>query len=530
MLNTQKLLYILPDVAYIAELLPTKKPHSFAIQSFRQINGTFLDENEFIPEHIFKLFAKLDEGESYTLVLPDFLFTNTIVTVNETSDAKIKQYLKTTLLPQLTLEAKTHLIETFVLTELNGSARVQLSAIERSILAPIRVGAHQAKVTIDSASPLSWAIKSIVSLEPSITVLQIGDRLYSGLQYIGVDQTMQATVAETEVIAETIKTLKGAEPSIQTIYLLTNALVEKRLAELLSGTLPLQQLGSLSDDAEKMPAYVRQIIESSMRTFSIADYPVPKFSLSPATEAEISSYKEQLATVPQGDTMPTDDLPKPTKQVATPEPDEEKLVQDVNISQFTPSKEPDKTDTEQDVMPDNTLIPIIKNKQTAAPMLKMIFITIAAFAITVAVGIGVGLLFLKFTNTSQSETSPVVVVEEPAATPEPSPTVDPDATPAASIDTAKIKIHIVNATTKAGYAGTIKSQLTDADFSAVTAGNAKGEYKEVGTYILLSKTYKASAELIELIENATKLTLTELDDKNTEDPANAYDVVLVLAE
>ncbi|MDA1079448.1 MAG: LytR C-terminal domain-containing protein [bacterium] len=563
MLNTQKLLYILPDVAYIAELLPTKKPHSFSVQTFRQINGTFLDDNEFIPENVFKLFSKLEEGESYTLVLPDFLFTNTIVTVNETSDVKIKQYLKTSLLPELTLDPKTHLIETFVLTELKGSARVQLSAIEHSVLAPIRVGAHSAKVTVTSVSPISWAIKSIVSLEPSITVLQIGNTLHSALQYIGVDQTMQTTVADTKVIAETIKTLKGAEPSIQTIYLLTNDLVEKRLAELLSNTLPLQQLSSLSDDAEKMPSYVRQIIESSMRTFSIEDYPVPKFAVAAATEAEIAEYKEQLATVPQGEAMPNDDLPKPTKQAepelavapevedaeVIEEPEEEKPVEvetevedtieevsvlkDVNISQFTPSKEPAKTVAEQPAakdMQETIEKPIIKNKQTAAPMLKMVFITVAAFAVTVAIGIGVGLLFLKFTGSSQTETSPVVVVEEPTTTPEPTVVPTPEASPAASIDVKTFKLHVVNATTKAGYAGTIKTSLTDAKFAKVTSGNAKEEYDKPGTYLLPSVDFKENAELIKLVETATKLTITEMDEKDAEDPAKTYDAVLVLAE
>ena len=58
MLNTKKLLYILPDVAYSAELLPSKKPSTFTISSFRQINGEYMDDNEFIPENILKLFKQ----------------------------------------------------------------------------------------------------------------------------------------------------------------------------------------------------------------------------------------------------------------------------------------------------------------------------------------------------------------------------------------------------------------------------------------------------------------------------------------
>jgi hypothetical protein len=288
MLNAKKLLYILPDLAYVAELLPAKKPNTFSVQTFRQINGEFIDEENFIPRNILKLFAKLD-AEEYHVVLPDFIFTNTIVNVEGKSDSKIRQHLKDELLPKLELSTDAHDIETFVLTEFKGNSKVQLSALEKSVLAPLRVGAYINKVKIAGISPLSWAIKSVISLEPSISVLQIGSKLYSSLHYIGVDQANTAEVADVEAIAETIKTLKGAEPSIQTIYLLSNALVEEKLKELLSNTIPIQQLTTLKDDDSQMPSYVRQIIESSMRTLSLSDYPVPKFELGKPSEDEIES-------------------------------------------------------------------------------------------------------------------------------------------------------------------------------------------------------------------------------------------------
>lgn len=288
MLNTHKLLYILPDLAYVAELLPAKKPNTFAVQSFRQINGEFMDDNEFIAKNVLKLFSKL-EAEEYHLILPDFLFTNTIVSVKETGDAKVKKYLKEDLLPNLSLDTQTHEIETIILTEFKGESKVQLSAIEKSVLAPIRVGAHQAHVKIKAVSPLSWTVKSVVSLEPSITVLQIGQTLYCALQYIGIDQTMQAPVSEIEAIAETIKTLKGGEPNIQTIYLLSNSLVEQRLKELASDTIPIQQLNSLREDDAQMPSYVKDIIEYSMRTLSVQDFPVPAFPLGKVSSADVDA-------------------------------------------------------------------------------------------------------------------------------------------------------------------------------------------------------------------------------------------------
>ncbi|MBP7768708.1 hypothetical protein KA082_02635, partial [Candidatus Woesebacteria bacterium] len=174
MLDTKKLLYILPEVAYIAEVLPDKKPHSFVVHAFTQINGAFLSEEEFTTANIIKLFTKLERGEAYHVILPDFLFTNTIVSVTGTSDKNIKDELKTNLFPQLGLEPTTHLLDSSVLNEIRGNSRVQLSAIEKELLVPLRVAAQAAEVQISAISPLSWAIKSFVSLEPSISVLQLG--------------------------------------------------------------------------------------------------------------------------------------------------------------------------------------------------------------------------------------------------------------------------------------------------------------------------------------------------------------------
>ena len=60
----------------------------------------------------------------------------------------------------------------------------------------------------------------------------MGTNLFSALHYIGVDQTFQAPTDDVEAMAETIKTLKGSEPNIQTVYLVTNAVVEEKLKEL----------------------------------------------------------------------------------------------------------------------------------------------------------------------------------------------------------------------------------------------------------------------------------------------------------
>ena len=125
MLNTTKLLYLFPDVAYLAEVLPSKKAHEFSIQSFKQINGEFMDDNELIAENVAKLAGKL-EAEDYTLILPDFLFTNTIIEVNEKSESGIKKHLEEELFPKLELSKDSHEIDFEILNEHAGKTRVQV--------------------------------------------------------------------------------------------------------------------------------------------------------------------------------------------------------------------------------------------------------------------------------------------------------------------------------------------------------------------------------------------------------------------
>ncbi len=294
MLNTKKLLYILPDAAYIAEVLPTKKPHTFSIHAFRQINGQFMDENEFIAENVQKLIHKLDP-EEYSLILPDFLFTNTIIDVKETKESAVKEYIKEKLLPSLDLSKETHEIDTFILTQHGGKSKIQLSALEKSVLDPIRGAIGDQKVVISHISPLSWTIKSIISLEPSLSTIQIGEMLYLALHYIGVDQTISFSITETANIVETVKTLKGAEPNIQTMYLLTNGVVEQEIKDQLSGTLPIQQLTNTSDETEGIPSFIKQIIQAGARTLDLPEQPIPRFSLGKDSTSKTKEAKVEIA-------------------------------------------------------------------------------------------------------------------------------------------------------------------------------------------------------------------------------------------
>ncbi|MBU0576713.1 LytR C-terminal domain-containing protein [Patescibacteria group bacterium] len=571
----------MPDVAYLAELLPGKKPSTFTISSFRQINGEYMDDNEFIAENIFKLFKKIDP-EEYQLILPDFLFTNTIVSVKEKSDAKIKEYLTEKLLPELGISVDSHQTDTTVLTQYGDITKIQLSALEKSLIEPLQISAEQTKIKIKSISPLSWSIKSLVSLEPSISVIQIDSMLYVALHYIGVDQANQAKVDEVENIYETIKTLKGAEPSIQTIYLLSNELVEEKLKEHLSDTLPIQQLASKQNEDNKMPSYVQKTIEAGMRTLSISDYPVPQFELGKAPEgATIDVSEDEIKDESESD-LPKPQKTEPIKEKRPEKPEdtskdgeqEEIALENKETSPPTKPTRPDltpektskeyededdeiealleslKTDGENDdgktvetetksqpdknrerpmekASPTTPEVPkkVIKNKDQTKIMLKMVFVTLAVFFATVGIGIGIGLGVLQLTQSYVPEESIPPVIET-TLSPSPSPSTSPSPSPTTEVNKAELSILVVNATTKAGYAGETADKLTADKFGTVKASNAKGDYTP-GTYVLLNEENQT---LITVLEKTTDLKLSYRSSKETEDPKNEHDAVIVLAK
>lgn len=626
MLNTQKLLYILPDVAYVAELLPTKKEHTFSIHSFRQINGEFMTaDDDFIAENIEKLFTKL-EPETYHVILPDFLFTNTILEVKETHELKIKSYLKDELLPSLDLSKDSHQIETFILTQYNGASKIQLTAIEKTVLDPIVQSSTAHQVNISNISPLTWTLKSMISLEPSISVIQIGSMLYVAEHYIGVDQCTMAAVADLADVGDTIKTLKGSQPSIQTIYLMTNDLVEDGLKALVSDTLPVQQLASGESTDEQLPNYVKNIIEAGMKTLDITDYPVPRFASPKSSGATTSagtqhddtqdekasedSPKEQpepeaQSKKPAHDSLFIDDLadddseveddalPPLTPPAAPPtlpfasasssvtesmasttahitslslddELEEEEILspnspasdqssvmhihqelEEVTLPSDTPSGEPTRDKEIVDHMTENQPIEpvvfrhttldvsapaaepikkVIKNSN-ATSNARMLLLMLGVFIATVLAGVAIGFTVLKITDQTTTANPTTSPTPSPMAVTSPSPSPSPSPTPSASIREGK-HILVVNATTKAGYAGTIKTKLESAGFTGVKSANAKGDYT-AGDMVLMKTDDPA---LVSILSQDSGLDLTFSDKIATEDTAGIYDAVVVLVE
>lgn len=582
--SVKHFLYLLPDVAYAVELIPDKDGKAYVIRDYLQVNGEFMDDNAILPASMEKLVAKL-QPQPYELILPDFLFTNTVVNVDATGDEAVRHYINETLIPSLELSKDTHSIQSFILTEHKGTSKVQLSALEQSVLDPVRAAFVAGGPTIKQVAPLSWTLKTLISLEPSISVVQLGANLYLAQHYIGVDQTNYSSVEDTDKLVETIKTLKGAEPSIQTLYLLSSALVENSLKEGLKETLPIQQLADDSEESE-MPSYVKQVVEASAKTLSIADYHAPVFimeetaqteSVAPVKEVMPENKKTETETVLPEPTQVGEDLEEtPIKEVVDEKPAEEKAAkateeaagdnsepelqfatapapvtssvaevepepvkpEEVDLKQFStqeaeqaepavvaepkkpaspaPAAEPAKPVVNESPAPKKN---VIKNDTGVNNMVRMIFIGLVSFFVTVGIGLGIGLGLLTFTKPDSQTTEPTPVVT-PTAEPTPTPTPTPE------ISRADYDVLVVNATTRAGYAGDIADKLEEAGFENVTAQNAKGDYDE-GDYLLMEEEDQS---LVSLVSEDSGLSLEYAEGKAVEDTAGNYDFVLVLAQ
>ncbi|MFH2118702.1 MAG: LytR C-terminal domain-containing protein, partial [Candidatus Paceibacterota bacterium] len=395
---------------------------------------------------------------------------------------------------------------------------------------------------------------------------------------------------------ETVKTLKGAEPNIQTLYLLSSALVENKLKDGLKGTLPIQQLADDSEESE-MPSYIKQVAEAGAKTLSVADYKIPVFTIgvgkNTTSAANVVAVKEAMpdktpavtdlptpSTVGEDKTKPelefadeakstdsADDQPEAketpsedakSEESTEPEVSEPELVkpEDVDLSQFSSKEEPEeeekpeakeepkskKEEPEEKALdkatppvtkeePTKTVSPapktvspapkaVIKNDRGTHSMMKMIFIGLASFFVTVGIGLGIGLGLLTFTQSDETTepTSTAEVIPSPEPTPTPTPTPE--------INRADYKVKVVNATTKAGYASEIADLLETAGFESVAAGNALGDY-EPGNYVLLAEEDQA---LTDLLSKDTELELVYAPDKEVEDAAEAYTIIIVLAE
>jgi chemotaxis protein histidine kinase CheA len=468
--------------------------------------------------------------------------------------------------------------------------------------------------------------------------MQLGGFLYLAQHYIGLEQTYFTALDEADNFVETVKTLKGTEPSLQTVYLLSNALIDDKLKDKLKETLPVQQLADLGAENEQMPSYVKQVIEAAAKTFSISEYMLPKFDLDleyqvpepGETEEKDLEELEEVTVTPKEEkvkekeedldlvnnlvkpvvvgaaaageeAIASTELPKPQEITAEAlnegpkvdstdsstekkaeakeketqveekekvetevveevvkeektevkvdkekEPKEEKSAdknieesveqvaksqKEVDLAQFAnlaidPSVTKQKVITdEKDEKMKESKKELIKNKDSAGGMTKMILIGFMSFVVTIALGVGIGLAYLKFTGETSDQLEEPVAELEVTATP--TPTATPEPLPEISLE--DYDLLVVNATTKAGYAGETATDLEDAGFLDVAAQNAKGIYDD-GNFLLVEEETPENEALLAAVEDATSLSFELLVGMEEEDSSGQYAAVVVLSE
>jgi len=168
---------------------------------------------------------------------------------------------------------------------------------------------------------------------------------------------------------------------------------------------------------------------------------------------------------------------------------------------------------------------VLKNNDGVGNFVKVFLIGLASFAVTVGIGVGIGFGVLKLAGPDVSEIESPVTEENNEATTaaevEPEPTEAP-----IEINREEFSIKVVNATTQAGYASEIATQLEEAGFTSVTAKNAAGDY-EAGYYLLMTEENQA---LLDTIAEDLSLDLSFSAETEFEDPTGQFEAVVVLAQ
>jgi hypothetical protein len=627
LIDQPRFLILFSRVAYVVELVANKKPHNFVIHSLRKISGEYIAGQSLVAENVLKLWNKVDDGE-YTLLLPDSLCINVMVKVESQDDKMVTAHIEEHILPGLGITDASHQVKTQTISQFRGTSQVQVSALSNELLAPVRAASAQTEVHISSVVGISWALKGLVSLEPSLTILEADGQLHLAKHYIGVDATASFGVDEIDAIVEAITTEKEQDGNIQTIYALTTKATADAIEEELGDSVPIQLVMPESDPDAQLAAHTERFLTEAGRTLSIGEYPIPEYKLTEASDAEISEFN--LASIIHANaqaaatSVSVENTDEPTEPELEPEIEEDSVleVEPEFEPEITEEPEPEseaelelkdesseldaETDLddnqlhadqeianemsivdERDLAEDSELDPpteestssvidltkfavagttnnvpntgstkpihkpgitnsatlappakkpVIKNKAGAHHMVQMILFTSLAFLITVTTGVLISLGLINMTTGRPIFEPPVYFFggeAEPAPTPMPTPEPvteseapeieEPEVDP---VDPSELSVLIVNATARAGYAGTVAETLEG--FESVRAANAQGTYEDPGIYIGM---VEPSPALLDLISEQTELEVSELSSiLETEDAAGTYDVVIVLAE
>lgn len=572
------ILFISPDESYFAELNTEAKTPE--LMNVTKIDASLIANGEIERDSLEATLTQL-KVKNIHIVVADDIFLHHIGDFPVNDKLSLEEHISNTISTAFPKQSDPLHIVTLDLAKTSRVQTIQITAMTKSNLQRISDALHAAGVTLKNMVPASFVVKAFVSIDPSLFILETPTAYLLTSHYIGVEYARTVPSAELTELSEELEKLKESHPHLQHVYLslaTSDGKVKKTVEEVFpSQPVDLPKVKAESDTPHALKALVlgyREIIENK---FPFPEFEMPASTATASTPAVSPSVLEE-EEAPKANELPTPNIKKAAvkteeaviskpETVEVPESsseienDEDMVAEEVHKvdkveKPLEDEKEADVKTSTLDavdlpkVTPVSVTAPVIKpvtptpvvskvepTEQSALPTKKIVktkrnlfsYILLGTgIAIVIALiggGIVVSQQALQGNNSFiSSNQSPEVVEPTPESTPTPTPTPTPE--PIAKTD---VNILVVNATTKAGYAGQTATVLKNAGYTKVQTGNAKGDYTSAGTFIMVKDTEKMPG-IVAQLEGDTERSFEEIVYTTVEDTSGRYDVVIVLNE
>lgn len=322
--SSTNLAFLLPSVAYLLELVPAKGTTNFQVQNVREIRGSFCSDGVWQGENVKKLASKL-EAAQYTVALPDTVFQQFVFEVEAGSESEAHKKALRHMREAYEIDDAVTFCHLFLLSTHRGKYTFQLVSLPQKSARLFYDAFSAQSEHIKAITPLSWLMKAFVSLEPSLTLAQVGQDVSVARHYIGIDRTFSGATTQPTALAEYLKKQKAEDAQLQTLYLVADDETERMVKKELNKVIPIQQLIADDEAVEGLPASVKFLAEQAARTLSLTELKLPLIKVEELEHtASASDAPEELETIsssthssseaPEDDASPMSkaSLPAPT--------------------------------------------------------------------------------------------------------------------------------------------------------------------------------------------------------------------------
>jgi hypothetical protein len=292
--SSTHLAYLFPSVAYLLELVPAKGTTNFQVQNVREIRGSFCTDGAWQAENIKKLASKLDTAQ-YTVALPDTVFQQYVFEVEAGSEAEAHKKALRHMREAYEIDDAITFCHLFLLSTHRGKYTFQLVSLPQAAARLFYDALSPQSDHIKAITPLSWLMKAFVSLEPSLTLAQVGQDVSVARHYIGIDRTFSGATTQPTALAEYLKSQKIEDAQLQTLYLIADEETERLVKKDLNKIIPIQQLITGDEAVEGLPASVKFLAEQAARTLSLTELRLPLIKVEELEQAATNDPEELTA-------------------------------------------------------------------------------------------------------------------------------------------------------------------------------------------------------------------------------------------